>query len=138
MPGLPSDAEHTLDEAASLDEEFTQEWLKVLPDTDLDKGIRRLFHGLPRARSASTEREYAVLLFRGAIESVRLARQAEEAAEELSDENEATDTALVKLGRVLEDILVRPFIGGTRVQAQDLLVVLTGQEPPTYGRVAVR
>ncbi|WP_018682912.1 hypothetical protein [Actinokineospora enzanensis] len=137
MPGLPGDADHALDQAAAVDQVFTREWLKALPDTTLDKAIRRLFHGVPRARAACSEREYAVLLFRRAVEAVRLARQLEESAEELSDESEATDTVLVKLGQVLEEILVGPFVGGARGQAQDLFVVLTGQEPPTYGRVGV-
>lgn len=138
MPGLPSHADLAVEQATNLDAEYTEQWLRALPETDLDKGIRRLFHGVPKARANCTERQHAVLLFRRAVESVRLARSLEEASDQLSEESESIDSTLVKLGQVLEDILIGPFVSGARGDAQDLFAVLTGQEPPTYGRVAVR
>ena len=147
MPGLPDAALRALDEAGSTDEEFTRAWLEALPEAGLDKGIRRLFQGLPRARAGckgdplhkvSAEREYAVWLFRRAVENARLARQLDEAGEELAEEQEAVDTALAKLGRALEEILVGPYVGGSRGEAEELFEVLSGQEPPRYGRVAGR
>ncbi|MFG2829358.1 hypothetical protein ACGFWI_18130 [Streptomyces sp. NPDC048434] len=147
MPGLPDVALRALDEAGSADEEFTRVWLETLPEAGLDKGIRRLFQGLPRARAdckgdpqhkVSPEREYAVWLFRRAVENARLARQLDEAGEELAEHQEAVDTALAKLGRALEEILVGPYVGGSRGEAEELFEVLSGQEPPRYGRVAGR
>ncbi|MGA5563985.1 hypothetical protein ACPCUV_22860 [Streptomyces platensis] len=147
MPGLPDVALRALDEAGSADEEFTRGWLESLPEAGLDKGIRRLFQGLPRARASckgdplnkvSPEREYAVWLFRNAVEYARLARQLDEAGEELAEHQEAVDAALAKLGRALEEILVGPYAGGSRGAAEELFEVLTGQEPPRYGRVAGR
>jgi hypothetical protein len=76
-----------------------------------------------------------VWLFRTAVESARLARQLEQAGEELAEDQEAIDAALVTLGRALEDILVGAFVGGARNQAEELLEVLTGEEPPRYGGV---
>ncbi|MFE1171223.1 hypothetical protein [Streptomyces sp. NPDC058773] len=147
MPGLPGAALRALDEAGSADEEFTRGWLEALPEAGLDKGIRRLFQGLPRARAnckgdplnkVSPEREYAVWLFRSAVENARLARQLDEAGEELAEDQEAVDAALAKLGRALEEILVGPYVGGSRGAAEELFEVLSGQEPPRYGRVAGR
>ncbi|MGW1378492.1 hypothetical protein ACWD6P_30070 [Streptomyces sp. NPDC002446] len=147
MPGLPDTALRALDEAGSADEEFTAGWLEALPEAGLDKGIRRLFQGLPRARASckgdplnkvSAEREYAVWLFRRAVENARLARQLDEAGEELGEHQEAVDAALAKLGRALEEILVGPYVGGSRGAAEELFEVLSGQEPPRYGRVAGR
>ncbi|MGW8971560.1 hypothetical protein [Streptomyces platensis] len=147
MPGLPDVALRALDEAGSADEEFTRDWLESLPEAGLDKGIRRLFQGLPRARASckgdplnkvGPEREYAVWLFRNAVEYARLARQLDEAGEELAEHQEAVDAALAKLGRALEEILVGPYAGGSRGAAEELFEVLTGQEPPRYGRVAGR
>ncbi|MFE0375569.1 hypothetical protein ACFW1M_08255 [Streptomyces inhibens] len=147
MPGLPDVALRALDEAGSADEEFTRAWLETLPEAGLDKGIRRLFQGLPRARASckgdplnkvSAEREYAVWLFRRAVENARLARQLDEAGEELAEHQEAVDAALAKLGRALEEILVGPYVGGSRGEAEELFEVLSGQEPPRYGRVAGR
>ncbi|MGY5128707.1 hypothetical protein [Streptomyces nigrescens] len=147
MPGTPDAALRALDEAGSADEEFTRVWLETLPEAGLDKGIRRLFQGLPRARASckgdqlnkvSPEREYAVWLFRSAVENARLARQLDEAGEELAEHQEAVDAALAKLGRALEEILVGPYVGGSRGAAEELFEVLSGQEPPRYGRVAGR
>lgn len=72
------------------------------------------------------------------MENARLARQLDEAGEELAEEQEAVDTALAKLGRALEEILVGPYVGGSRGEAEELFEVLSGQEPPRYGRVAGR
>ncbi|WP_148591614.1 hypothetical protein [Streptomyces sp. WAC01526] len=147
MPGTPNAALRALDEAGSADEEFTRAWLETLPEAGLDKGIRRLFQGLPRARASckgdqlskvSPEREYAVWLFRRAVENARLARQLDEAGEELAEHQEAVDAALAKLGRALEEILLGPYVGGSRGAAEELFEVLSGQEPPRYGRVAGR
>ncbi|MEW1754350.1 hypothetical protein ACIQU1_34215 [Streptomyces angustmyceticus] len=147
MPGLPDAALRALDEAGSADEEFTRAWLDALPEAGLDKGIRRLFQGLPRARAGCTgdplnkvgaEREYAVWLFRRAVENARLARQLDESGEELAEHQEAVDAALAKLGRALEEILLGPYVGGSRGAAEELFEVLSGQEPPRYGRVAGR
>ncbi|MFG2289054.1 hypothetical protein ACGFOU_23675 [Streptomyces sp. NPDC048595] len=147
MPGLPDTALRALDEAGTADAEFTLAWLEALPEAGLDKGIRRLFQGLPRARAGckgdplnkvSAEREYAVWLFRRAVENARLARQLDEAGEELAEHHEAVDAALAKLGRALEEILVGPYVGGSRGAAEELFEVLSGQEPPRYGRVAGR
>ncbi|WP_328687261.1 hypothetical protein OG879_07955 [Streptomyces caniferus] len=147
MPGLPDAALRALDEAGTADEEFTRAWLETLPEAGLDKGIRRLFQGLPRARAGCTgdplnkvsaEREYAVWLFRRAVENARLARQLDEAGEELAEHQEAVDAALAKLGGALEEILLGPYVGGSRGAAEELFEVLSGQEPPRYGRVAGR
>ncbi|MGW5640843.1 hypothetical protein ACWEWQ_39960, partial [Streptomyces sp. NPDC003832] len=146
LPGLPLDADRALDEAAELDQEYTTRWLAVLPDHDLDIGVRRLFHGLPPIRSMCREqgreqggeREFAVWLFRHAVESARLARQLEEAGEELAEDHEAVDVALAKLGKAVEAILTGPFVGGMRGEAQDLFAMLTGEDPPKYGRAVVR
>ncbi|MFH8681365.1 hypothetical protein [Streptomyces lydicus] len=147
MPGLPEAATRALDEADSADPEFARAWLEALPEAGLDKGIRRLFQGVPRARASCTgdalnkvgaEREYAVWLFRRAVENARLARQLDEAGEELAEHQEAVDAALAKLGRALEEILVGPYVGGSRAVAEELFEVLSGQEPPRYGRVAGR
>ena len=135
MAGLPQAALRALDEAVSLDPVYTAGWLAALPEIDLDRAIRRLFHGIPRIRAATSERERAVWLFRTAVESARLARQLEQAGEELAEDQEAIDAALVTLGRALEDILVGAFVGGARNQAEELLEVLTGEEPPRYGGV---
>ncbi|RKT55557.1 hypothetical protein [Saccharothrix australiensis] len=133
MPGVPAAALRALDEAMHLDATYTTGWLATLPDVDLDRGIRRLFHGIPRMRASTTDRERAVWLFRGAVEAARLARQLEQAGEELPEDEEAVDTALVKLGKAVEDILVGPYVGGVRNEADSLLEVLTGEEPPKYG-----
>jgi hypothetical protein len=136
VPGLPADAFRALHEAASLDDEYARKWLRALPETDLDRAIRRLFQGLPRARaSCATERRYAVWLFRRAIESARLARQLEKAGEELNEKQEAVDAALVKLGRALEEVLVGRYAAGSRSEALDLFEILTLREPPRHGRV---
>jgi len=135
LPGVPSAASRAVDEAADLDAAYTTAWLAALPDTDLDKAVRRLFHGIPRARTCTTERERAVWLFRGAVESARLARQLEQAGEELSEEAEAIDSALVKVGKAVEDIVLGQFVSGGRDEAQALFEVLTGEEQPRYGRV---
>lgn len=135
LPGVPTEALRALDKAERLDQKFTRDWLRALPDIGVGKGIRRLLIGLPRPRaSCGTERRYAVWLFRHAIESARLARQLEEAADELPEDREDIDAVLVRLGRVLEDILVGPFAGGAQGDTEDLLAILTGRDQPTYGR----
>ncbi|MFF3276614.1 hypothetical protein ACFYWU_37660 [Streptomyces chrestomyceticus] len=138
--GVPPEAARALAVARRLDEEFPDAWLADLarPEHDVNKGIRRLFQGLPKVRTSCGERGYAVLLFRRAVQSVRLARELEAAGEELSEHQEAVDVALVKLGRVLEDILVGPHVGSSRGAAEELFEILTGQEQPKYGRVGVR
>lgn len=95
MAGVPGEASRALALARRLDEGFSTEWLEAMsePDADLNKGIRRLFQGLPQARASCTERGYAVLLFRRAVQSVRLARELEEASEELADRQESVDVA---------------------------------------------
>jgi hypothetical protein len=136
LPGLPPEARRAVDEATNLDEEYTREWLEALPVAELDKGIQRLFLGLPRARRTCSSEQYAVLLFRRALEAVRLARELEEAAAELSDEQETIDAVLVKIGHQLEEILVGPYAPGAVGDALGLLEVLTGREPPRYGRIS--
>ncbi|WP_229402317.1 hypothetical protein [Micromonospora okii] len=135
MAGLPPAALRALDEAVGLDPGYTASWLAALPEVDLGRAIRRLFHGIPRIRAATSERERAAWLFRTAVESARLARQLEQAGEELAEEHEAIDAALVVLGRALEDVLVGAFVGGARNEAEQLLELLTGEEPPRYGGV---
>jgi hypothetical protein len=138
VPGLPAAALRAIDEAVGLDRAYTTRWLNALPEADLDKAIRRLFQNLPRARASCSEREYAVWLFHSAMESARLARQLDKATEELSEDSEAVDTTLVKLGGTLEEILLGQFVGGTRNEAQTLFEILTGQVPPRYGQAGVR
>jgi hypothetical protein len=141
LPGLSAAAVTAVSEAESLDEDYTKEWLAALatlPEAELNRGIQRLFLGLPRARKTCSGREYAVLLFRRALAAVQLARELEDAAAELSDEQEAIDAVLVRVGRQLEDILVSPYTAGSAADGLGLLAVLTGREPPKYGRLTAR
>jgi hypothetical protein len=133
--GLPSAALRAFGEAIDLDQAYTEEWLSSLPDTDLNKAIRRLFQGLPRARRMCTERQYAVWLFRQAIESAGLALALERSVEDLSEDEEAVDAVLVKVGQALERVLVGEYVSSSRVEGRELLEVLTGRERPKYGRV---
>ncbi|MCS7477880.1 hypothetical protein ACFFQW_14420 [Umezawaea endophytica] len=137
-PGLPPAAERAMDEAVSRDRAFTTKWQSLLPAIDLDRAIRLLFRGLPRATTRNSRREYGAWLFRGAIETAGMATRLTEAAGELGEDSQAVDSALVALGGVLEEILLGPYVGGPRGQAQALFELLTGHRPPRYGQTEGR
>lgn len=133
--GLPLSALRAFGEASDLDQTYTEEWLSALPNTELNKAIRRLFQGLPRARRTCNDRQYAVWLFRQAIESAGLALALERSVEDLSEDEEAVDAVLVKVGQALERVLVGEFVSSSRAEGLGLLEVLTGRARPKYGRV---
>lgn len=135
-PTLPHEVHRALDEARNLDDTYATDWLNQLAESDdLGKAIRRLFLGLPRTRKACNDpQQYAVLLFRRAIELISMARQLEKIAGELSEEHEAIDAVLARVGKTLEGILVGRYMPGAHSEARALLEVLTGEEHPKYGR----
>jgi len=116
-PAMPPEALRGLDEADQLDKAFTEAWRDACANDDLARALRRLFQGLPRAQQACSPQEYAVLLFRQAIECARLARRLDECAGNIPDGREARDTILAWSGQTLEQLLTGPLagrVGGVR------------------------
>jgi hypothetical protein len=134
-PAMPPDALRGLDEAYQLDQAFTEAWRAACGDDDLARALRRLFQGLPRAQQACSPQEYAVLLFRQAIEAARLARRLDECAGNIPDSREARDAILAWTGQTLEELLTGPLAGRIGQDVSAIMEVLTGREAPRYGRV---
>jgi hypothetical protein len=134
-PAMPPEALRGLDEAYLLDKTFTEAWRAACADDDLARALRRLFQGLPRAQQVCGPQEYAVLLFRQAIECARLARRLDESAGKIPDSREARDTILAWTGQALEELLTGPLAGRIGGDVFAIMEVLTGREAPRYGRV---
>ncbi len=134
-PAMPPEALRGLDEADQLDKAFTGAWRDACANDDLARALRRLFQGLPRAQQACSPQEYAVLLFRQAIECARLARRLDECAGNIPDGREARDTILAWSGQTLEQLLTGPLAGRVGQDVFAIMEVLTGREAPRYGRV---
>jgi hypothetical protein len=134
-PAMPPAALRALDEANQLDGAFADEWQAGCANDDLGRALRRLFQGLPRAQQVSSRREYAVLLFRQAIECARLARRLDECAGSIPDGREARDSVLAWTGQTLEELLTGPLAGRLGADVLAIMEVLTGREAPRYGRV---
>jgi hypothetical protein len=130
--------EEAIRRAYRCDPGYTDEWIRLLDERkrltvnehgkrDLSRVINRLLVELPRPETLEDSTRLAVLLSRTAVGAARLARELEQAAEELDDGGESYAAVFAKLGLVLEDLLLAEFGGGSRAGAHELLEILIGQ-----------
>jgi len=132
-PARPPEIDRALAEAQRLDSDFTQAWIELLARKDLDKSIPALFEALPQVQDLCNRQQLAAWLSRSGAVAARLARELERAAEDLGEESEAADAVFVKLGQVLEEVLLGQYAGGAREQAVGLVEVMAGEQLPRYG-----
>jgi hypothetical protein len=120
--------------ASATDEEFTMQWMSLLGKVELSSAAGRLLFKLPSlSESLGDGRMLAAYLSRMGVESARLARMVQQAANSLSEDGEPHELALAKLGRALEETFTDEFVGGSRDTAVELMAILTQQEARGMG-----
>jgi hypothetical protein len=134
-PQASVEVQRFLNEAENSHPGYVRTWINRLRTWGGSKAIGQLLSGLPQASKLCTNMQNAALLARAAAESARLARELEQAAGTLGEEQETDTMAFVKVGRELENILLAEYTGGMQDDLLNLIAVLVGQEPLQIPRI---
>lgn len=120
--------------AAAADPGYTEQWMGLLGKVELSSAAGRLLYKLPSpSESFGDDRMLAAYLSRMGVESARLARMVQQAADSLTEDGEPHELALAKLGRALEETFTDELVGAPRDTAVELMAILTQQQARGMG-----
>lgn len=128
-PSAKVEIKNALVEADNANKDYVKNWFEYLSQWDSNVAYSKLIRDLPTEEDLTSLEQYSSMSVFDAIEVIKTANKLREITKNLDHVREKRDTALIKLGPVLDQALLAYSANVVYKELNSLLEILTGYQP---------